>query len=400
MMLKKISINIAALLFAAIIFSSIIVFINSFHAKIVEYKYIEDDNKSINYIPTITDQHNAIDFPKEKSFEYGFKNNHVILFGSSELTSRAHKFIPYNFLTKNLNIPTIGVGKAHFELLAIYGYLSAYQEYLNKDSRIVIILSPGWFEKTDLLPQAYNSHFPSYIANKLANDENAKNIFSNYLNKNKNDFKNLNSTQLKLIYKDNIIVSSVTNSLNYIADARVNIQNIINDNHKIKVENIYVSHEYPLMKKQFEIANTEVQWLNLANDAKNIELNNMSKETQWVNKKYYEKYVKDKKSKKAFPNGINYSKEIHALDNLLNLLAKYNVDALFIMQPLNPYVYTDTNNFNPVENIISEKVKSHSMGYLNLIEEQYQPGVLTDIMHMGEYGWLLTDKAIVEHFAK
>ncbi|MCC8373405.1 D-alanyl-lipoteichoic acid biosynthesis protein DltD [Photorhabdus bodei] len=400
MMLKKISINIAALLFAAIIFSSIIIFINNFNSKIVEYKYIEDDSKSINYIPTITDQHNAIDFSKEKLLEYGFKNNHVILFGSSELTSRTHKFIPYHFLTKNLNIPTIGIGKAHFELLAIYGYLSAYQEYLNKDSRIVIILSPGWFEKTDLLPQAYNSHFPSYIANKLANDENAKNIFSNYLNENKDNFENLNSTQLKLIHKANIIASSVANILDYIAEARINIKNIITDNHAIKADNIYVLHKDPLMKKQFKIVNTEVQWLDLANDAKNIELNNMSKETQWVNKKYYEKYVKDKKSKKAFPNGINYSKEMHALDNLLDLLSKYNVDALFIMQPLNPYVYTDTNNFNPVENIISEKIKSHGMGYLNLIEEQYQPGVLTDIMHMGEYGWLLTDKAIVEHFAK
>ncbi|MCT8343128.1 D-alanyl-lipoteichoic acid biosynthesis protein DltD [Photorhabdus kleinii] len=400
MMLKKISINIAALLFAAIIFSSIILFINNFTSKIVEYKYIKDDNKSNNYIPTITDQHNAIDFSKEKSLEYGFKNNHVILFGSSELTNRAHQFIPYNFLTKNLNIPTIGIGKAHFELLAIYGYLSAYQEYLNKDSRIAIILSPGWFEKTDLLPQAYYSHFPSYIANKLANDENAKNIFSSYLNENKDNFENLNATQLKLIHKDNIIVSSVANVLNYIAEARINIKNIITDNHKIKADNIYVLHKDPLMKKQFKIANTEVQWLDLANDAKNIELNNMSKETQWVNKKYYEKYVKDKKSKKAFPNGINYSKEMNAFDNILNLLAKYNVDALFIMQPLNPYVYTDTNDFKPVENIISEKIKSHGMGYLNLIEEQYQPGVLTDIMHMGEYGWLLTDKAIVEHFAK
>ncbi|KMW73252.1 hypothetical protein TI10_09115 [Photorhabdus luminescens subsp. luminescens] len=400
MMLKKISINITALLFAVIIFSSIIAPINSFHSKIVEYKYIEDDSKSTNYIPTITDQHNAIDFSKEKSLEYGFKNNHVILFGSSELTNRTHKFIPYDFLTKNLNIPTIGIGKAHFELLAIYGYLSAYREYLNKDSRIVIILSPGWFEKTDLLPQAYNSHFPSYIANKLANDENAKNIFSNYLNENKDNFENLNSTQLKLIHKDNIIVSSVANVLNYIADARINIKNIITDNHEIKVKNIYVPHKDPLIKKQFKIANTEVQWLTLANDAKSIELNNMSKETQWVNKEYYEKYVKDKKSKKSFPNGINYSKEMHALDNILSLLAKYNVDALFIMQPLNPYVYTDTDDFKPVENIISEKIKFHGMGYLNLIEEQYQPGVLTDIMHMGEYGWLLTDKAIVEHFAK
>ncbi len=285
-MLKKISINIAALLFASIIFSSIILFINNFTSKIVEYKYIKDDNKSNNYIPTITDQHNTIDFSKEKSLEYGFKNNHVILFGSSELTNRAHQFIPYNFLTKNLNIPTIGIGKAHFELLAIYGYLSAYQEYLNKDSRIVIILSPGWFEKTDLLPQAYNYHFPSYIANKLANDENAKNIFSSYLNENKDNFENLNATQLKLIHKDNIIVSSVANVLNYIAEARINIKNIITDNHKIKADNIYVLHKDPLMKKQFKIANTEVQWLDLANDAKNIELNNMSKETQWVNKKY------------------------------------------------------------------------------------------------------------------
>ncbi len=91
---------------------------------------------------------------------------------------------------------------------------------------------------------------------------------------------------------------------------------------------------------------------------------------------------------------------MNALENILSLLTKYNVDALFIMQPLNPYVYTDTNDFKPVKNIISEKIKFHGMGYLNLIEAQYQPGVLTDIMHMGEYGWLLTDKAIVEHFAK
>lgn len=53
--------------------------------------------------------------------------------------------------------------------------------------------------------------------------------------------------------------------------------------------------------------------------------------------------------------------------------------------------------------IIKSKVLEHNFEYLDMWsnkKEDYEIGTLTDIVHMGELGWVRINQAIINHFMK
>ncbi|AHV93853.1 D-alanyl-lipoteichoic acid biosynthesis protein DltD [Bordetella holmesii] len=82
----------------------------------------------------------------------------VVLLSSSELTSSDLRFIPYNFLGKELAAPVTAYGHAYFQSLGMYFLLASLEEKLSAQSRVVIMVSPGWFDSRGLDRAAFKEH--------------------------------------------------------------------------------------------------------------------------------------------------------------------------------------------------------------------------------------------------
>jgi D-alanine transfer protein len=86
---------------------------------------------------------------------------------------------------------------------------------------------------------------------------------------------------------------------------------------------------------------------------------------------------------------------------LVKLLRTKNANASFIIMPINPYYYTNSAEFTPFVNILENELKNNQFPYLNLWNADtatFDNGVLTDIMHLGKYGWYQVNKFIVETY--
>lgn len=132
-------------------------------------------------------------------FQAAAKNNYLLLFGSSELTNSNHQFIPYKFFPKQFDVPVFAYGHAYFELLGTLGLLSAIEKELSENSKVVIIISPGWFEHDNLLTQSFVEHFPDDVLAKAVRNSAVKKVFRHYLLRKQNDLSTLTPMQAAIL---------------------------------------------------------------------------------------------------------------------------------------------------------------------------------------------------------
>ena len=72
------------------------------------------------------------------------------------------------------------------------------------------------------------------------------------------------------------------------------------------------------------------------------------------------------------------------------MLKKNNCKASFIFQPLNNHHYVGIEKFQPLKQEILTILKKNQFPILDmfaLTKKEFEPGVLNDIMHTGDYGW-------------
>ena len=129
-----------------------------------------------------------------------------------------------------------------------------------------------------------------------------------------------------------------------------------------------------------------------------------------INDEYYERYIVKQIKKDNFPFGVivspdvNQNQEYNELLILLDYLKTYKIKPLFVMQDLHPYAFANNReDANKMINTIKTKIIEHNFDYLDMWtnkKEDYEIGTLTDIVHMGESGWVRINQSIIEHFIK
>ena len=68
---------------------------------------------------------------------------------------------------------------------------------------------------------------------------------------------------------------------------------------------------------------------------------------------------------------------------------------------LNPYHYNNLKEFNPVMKEIKNTIESNNFPYLNMFVtegKQFEPGILHDIMHTNDYGWMKINKFLYDTY--
>ena len=129
-----------------------------------------------------------------------------------------------------------------------------------------------------------------------------------------------------------------------------------------------------------------------------------------IGNEYFTKHIEPSITKGDFPytiivpSELDKNQEYQDLLVLLELLKSYKIKPLFVMQDLHPYVFMkNRETANKLMLNIKSKVLEHGYEYLDTWsykKEDFQIGSMTDIVHVGELGWLKIDQKIIEYFMK
>ena len=330
------------------------------------------------------------------SLQNDLESGKIVLFGSSELVFYPNqKFLPQNYFNNDLKLPLRVQGNEGQQSFAIMSQLAACDNELVRDNaKVVVLLSPSWFtgsyDNGLKMPKFLEYMYPGMM-NKLyfqsESDDKYKLLISDYIKKNIAQIKEPN-----FIYKDSFY------------DLKSDY--LDNKFKQIIIENFDSKDNNP---KNIDYKNPNLDYESLKLEAKRITIPPKNND-YGINDEYYDRYIVKQIKKDNFPFGvivspdINQNQEYNDFLVLLEYLETYKIKALFVMQDLNPYAFANNREeANKLMQIIKSKVLEHNFEYLDMWsnkKEDYEIGTLTDIVHMGELGWVRINRAIINHFMK
>lgn len=331
---------------------------------------------------------------KTVSLQSDLETGKIVVFGSSELVLYPNqKFLPQNFFNNDLNLPLRVQGNEGQQDFVIMAQLAACDnDIVRQNARVVVLLSPSWFTGSNdngLIMPKFLEYMYSGMMNKLyfqsETDDKYRNLVSDYIQKNISLIKDPN-----FIYKFPLDI----------------LENDYLDN-VIKKNLIEAFDSKDINPQIVTYINPKLDYDSLKIEANNVALST-SNNIYGINNEYYTKYIEPQIRKRNFPFSIvvppelDKNQEYQDLLTLLDFFKSYKIKPLFIMQNLNPYVFEkNRDEANELMLNIKSKVLEHGFEYLDMWsykKEDYQIGSMTDIVHMGELGWITVDKKIIDYF--
>lgn len=331
---------------------------------------------------------------KTVSLQSDLETGKIVVFGSSELVLYPNqKFLPQNFFNNDLNLPLRVQGNEGQQDFVIMAQLAACDnDIVRQNARVVVLLSPSWFTGSNdngLIMPKFLEYMYSGMMNKLyfqsETDDKYRNLVSDYIQKNISLIKDPN-----FIYKFPLDI----------------LENDYLDN-VIKKNLIEAFDSKDINPQIVTYIDPKLDYDSLKIEANNVALST-SNNIYGINNEYYTKYIEPQIRKRNFPFSIvvppelDKNQEYQDLLTLLDFFKSYKIKPLFIMQNLNPYVFEkNRDEANELMLNIKSKVLEHGFEYLDMWsykKEDYQIGSMTDIVHMGELGWITVDKKIIDYF--
>lgn len=321
-----------------------------------------------NYFPKFID---SKDEPNH-ALMYALESGKVALFGSSELTHGESPFIPYNFFPKNLGVDLYAFGHAGFQARAIETeLLSALSQNAIDHGKIVILISPSWFVEG-------NGTNESLWKNEVATVTVVSRI-------RKNKF-------VEEIYKQKLLTE------------QKNVATGLLDQLVTKLIDTYFLWSIDLKKSETQSV-VDYKWNEWRNESQKLEIGKSTNEFG-INDDYFKKYITPMLGTSKFPLKLNKppaivdNKEVQDFEILLQILSKFKFKPIFVMLPLNKKAYSNTSELNPTLSYVADKIKTGGFRYFDMWSQPYVPGVMTDAMHIGEYGWMLINEFIYQNVKK
>lgn len=317
-------------------------------------------------------------------------DNQITLFGSSEFGSSPYS--SYYYLPDSLSTPTWAIGHAHHQCFSILCELLASKAYL-KNSKICIILSPSWFHTSGTNTEAFAEFVRPNFLSRIWHDNSIKLVYKEAIGKfifnHKNEFSKLSNEMISFM------------DLYLIANG-----NLINQSYSLLRQKLFEIHQSQLFDTivQYKIKPNEaplnkgVTILNQTHYLNKIQtkfIESIKNNTIYVEDNYYKTYLIDSnqqlRSDSIKEINLKNNNEFEDFNLLISFLREENCNASFVIQPLNPYYYNHVERnavlIDSIENILT----LNNFSYLNLYvnnKEDYQPGLLKDVMHLGDYGWM------------
>lgn len=299
----------------------------------------------------------------------------LVILGSSELTSNDLRFVPYRYLADELQIPVLAYGHSGFQSLGMQFVLAALANDLSPASRVVIMLSPGWFDGDGgLSADEFNEHANPLLPRLLKQPE--------------------GRAELARWLQDK-------------GDARVAWSMMAEQAYVLRQRLVDLwapayAASAPVQEPEGPAAAARVvDWDALAQEAQSAEQSLMAGNRYAVRDDFFNKYLRTipEGGKTAYqPQPLTGRDELRELTALMALLRQHNVNALFVMQPLHPMVFKDLNRFEPVQREVASLCQRYAMTCMDMYSAPFEVGMLRDVQHLGELGWLRVNQKIAETF--
>lgn len=339
--------------------------------------------------------------------------NSIVVIGSSEMTHTDFKAIPYNFFNSN-KIPCLGFGHEGNQSLAIMAQLAVFHKEL-KNSKIVIIVSPGWFEGNYAKGTSQES-FLEFVDERLLYllyfdsdiPKESKEYLYDYVAEN---FKNISapSAILKLIYYTAESRKSFIHKIIFSPFCSF-YQSYCEKKMKVMTDLFYQNKSMmpftnePYKTSDYRYSNPlKINWDSLKSSSIEEFKASSNNNLFGIENNYYNKWMKGGVKRNIKPVNENNNVEFNDFVNLLALLKSYNCKTLFVIQPLNPLVYNNMHAIDPTLARVVEEIKKNNFECLNLHtsdETKYVKGIMTDYQHLGNAGWYEVDEKVYNYFYK
>jgi len=342
------------------------------------YARLDNDNYELNYIASIKNK------------------KQITLFGSSEFSESP--YVTYNFLPSKKNAQILGVGHAHHQILSILiELLAAHPE--NKGSKVVFFLSPGWFGAQGTNSEAFVEFAKPNFLNRIVNDSSIQQKYKvhigRFIDLKHSEFEgvSISMNYLRGVYLDSQL-SQISNT---------QLEQFINKNfsgtkHKAIIPKVEYQLELTYLTPPPSII---INYDSIAHQLKNEFVANITSNNLYVNDDYYTKYLlKDdgtEREELITEIDISTNEEYQDFKRLVEYVKEREMEASFIIIPYNPYYFKNADIYLPLIDSLTSTLESNNLPYYNLYAGDtlsYDPGVLTDVMHFGDYGWMKVNKYI------
>ncbi|MGH8818498.1 MAG: D-alanyl-lipoteichoic acid biosynthesis protein DltD [Achromobacter pestifer] len=299
----------------------------------------------------------------------------LVILGSSELTSNDLRFVPYRYLADELQMPVLAYGHSGFQSLGMQLVLAALADDLSPASRVVVMLSPGWFDGDGGLgPDEFKEHANPLLPRLLKQPQGRAELARWLRDKG-----------------DASVAWSMMTEQAYVLRQRL-------------VDLWTPAYAAPVPEREQEgpaAAARVVDWDALANQAQSAEQDLMTSNRYAVRDEFFNKYLRTipEGGKTAYqPQPLTGRDELRELTALMALLRQHNVNALFVMQPLHPMVFKDLARFEPIQQEVAGLCQRYAMTCMDMYSAPFEVGMLRDVQHLGELGWLRVNQKIAEVF--
>ena len=299
----------------------------------------------------------------------------LVILGSSELTSNDLRFVPYRYLADELQMPVLAYGHSGFQSLGMQLVLAALADDLSPASRVVVMLSPGWFDGDGGLGvDEFKEHANPLLPRLLKQPEGRAELARWLRDKG-----------------DAGVVWSMAAEQAYVFRQRL-------------VDLWAPAYAAPAPEREREgpaAAARVVDWDALASQAQDAEQSQMGGNRYAVRDEFFNKYLRTipEGGKTAYqPQPLTGRDELRELTALMALLHQRRVNALFVMQPLHPMVFKDLARFEPIQQDVARLCQRYAMTCMDMYGAPFEVGMLRDVQHLGELGWLRVNQKIAEVF--
>lgn len=343
-----------------------------------------------NYVPTF----NQNRLSENITLSSALAKSIPVVFGSSELTSHHLNALCYNFF-KEHNLSIQAFGHAGFQCFAISTVLAANRPVL-KNSKIAIILSPGWFEGSDSKGtdlQCFFEYNNDVVMNQIYWDNQLSDSYkTHYANYIKKKYGQINSPS-------NIINQFYTYNDELYAPFNLMYEKVSHSSYSSDVYNKLLSN---LAKDtiQYHFQNFKPNWDSLYQSSIEEFKKTSTNNNLGVENEYYSNWLKGKSGLKL--EIYENSQEYEDFKMLLSLCKELDCKPIFIIMPLNTLAYRNVKGLEPTIKDIKNELQQHDFKCLDMFTpalNHYQIGTTEDVMHPGNYGWYQIDKFIIEEFS-
>lgn len=322
----------------------------------------------------------------------------ISIFGSSEL-SHAGPAAPQNFIPLVSPFQVRSFGHAGNQCLSILCQLLA-KEQSGHGQKIVIILSPGWFESkaalgtTSTVFLEYNSEnmLQQWLDNESEEAQYARKRIAEFFSEFSSPGNALRSHFLK--YQANL------SPLHYPANAPLLQSNRL-------LGSLTKMQSPPLDEAKFKHElnrppSVTANWDSLFSASKAETRLNSGNNSFGINNDYFSGYIGNKRGKiQPVPEALHT--ELKDFRYLLKYISRKKLNVCFVISPLNALYYRNLESLDPVMSLIEKEIQQAEIPLFNLFTSEtkkYEKEILSDVMHLSDYGWYKTNQFIIENFSK